>query len=188
MIDTKNKKFFIDSSSEYFILALIDENNIVKSFLKEKSNNDLVKNSIKYLKNFLDSNGFNLFDIDEFFIVNGPGFFTSVKISYNIVSTINILNNIKKINIISSINLLNLKKEKKPLVKFSKNNYYTTKRKFLFLKKIIIINNKDISDNSLNYFTYNDFSKEDLQETINLNRFKKIKNINRLKIIYKNTF
>ncbi len=176
-------KLFLDSSSNYFILALIDEKNQIIDYKKIQTNNDIVKNSIKYLNLFLEENNIKVLDINEVFITNGPGSFTGVKIPYNIAATLNLVKKFSKIYYINTFELLD-NDDKTPCVRFSKNKSYIRKSNFIFWSKINIINNNDI-DNEV-HFNYDDLNVQHLQNKINAKKFKQVKKLEKIKIQYLN--
>ncbi len=176
-------KLFLDTSNKKFILAIINEDNIIVDFLMRKSNNDMVKNTLPLIKKFLDKNNLEINNINEYMITTGPGSFTGVKVAINIVRSINLINPIKKIHTISTFDLLSNKNTKYTAIRFGKNKYYLNKkRKTNIVDNLIGIDADEIT------MDYDDFNKNKLQEKINNKSFKVLDNINKVKIKYLTNF
>ncbi len=73
-------KLFLDSSTAYLILGLVDDNNKIISFSRE-GKNDHSETLIDYLKSFLTDNNYQINDITDIFIGRGPGSYTGLRIS-----------------------------------------------------------------------------------------------------------
>ena len=180
-------KIFIDSSSNYFIISVISNDNEIIAFKKVKTNRDMLKNSTKLLDDFLTKKQINPNDLTKAYLTIGPGSFTGSKISYNILATFNLVKNFKEIYTISSLDLV--KKEKKiPYIIFSKSKSYTKEKFLFFWENINIVNNDIIEANKDKYIGYEDFDSSDLIDKINKKKFKKVKNFDKIDLIFVKLF
>ncbi|MBD5445895.1 MAG: hypothetical protein HDR31_01085 [Mycoplasma sp.] len=85
----------IDAVQDFLELILI-ENNQIKTSFKEKQNKNLTKILIPCIANFLEKNKVKKEEIKRFYVINGPGSFTCVKlISVFINAFKSIFNNIE---------------------------------------------------------------------------------------------
>lgn len=174
-------KLFLDTVEKYNIFALLDENDKVFDFRKELSNQLMVKETIYLLDKFLKKNNLKITDIDDFYFTIGPGSFTGIKVAYNIIGTIDLVNkltNKKEINFytINSFDLLNISDKNKVLVKLGKRKYFYKKYFWIFSKEKIL-QQENILNFSL-YQTYENLDDELLQEKIKSNAFIHNKNFN----------
>lgn len=81
------KFLFIDTSSLYLTIAIIDNNKIIFNH-KEQVEKDLSSKIIPIIDNGFKKCSFNINDINKIFIVNGPGSFTGVRIGVTVAKTI----------------------------------------------------------------------------------------------------
>ena len=82
-------KLFIDSSTNYLYLAIVDEDEIAT--LVRSSKND----HSETLKNFLDTNHILIDEIDSIYVGRGPGSYTGVRISGTIAKVLALIKKIK---------------------------------------------------------------------------------------------
>ncbi len=173
-------KFFIDTTNNYLILYL-EKNHKDIFFHKEKTNNNVVEIANKAIKDFLKQSSVTWSEIDQIYLNVGPGTFTGIKVGYNIIQTFNLLNNFKDIYIIDSLKLLGYN-NKNPLLFISKTKVLYQEKKFFLTKKV----KKDIKDikNLDNFITYDNLTKEMIEDKIKNNVFKKVKDIESIVLKY----
>ena len=81
------KFLFIDTSSLYLTIAIIDDNKIVFNH-KEQVEKDMSSKIIPIIDNGFKECSFSIKDINKIFVVNGPGSFTGVRIGVTVAKTI----------------------------------------------------------------------------------------------------
>ncbi len=86
-------KLFIDSSTNYLYLAIVDEDEIAT--LVRSSKNDHSETLVDTLKNFLDTNHILIDEIDSIYVGRGPGSYTGVRISGTIAKVLALIKKIK---------------------------------------------------------------------------------------------
>ena len=115
-------KLFIDTSNKKFILALINDLEVIAFEMKD-TNNNVAKMANKWIEQFLKKNKIKLEDIETFYTTIGPGSFTGVKVSANIINTIKLTRNIG-IEVINTFDLLNMPGVDWIAMPFGKSKYY----------------------------------------------------------------
>lgn len=80
------KYLFLDTSSFYINIALIDNDKIIYKF-KERNSPKLTENIFVYLEYAFKKSKIKKEDLDKIFIVNGPGSFTGVRVGLTIAKT-----------------------------------------------------------------------------------------------------
>ena len=80
------KCFFVDTSSHYVNLAII-ENNEVIDFYSEKNDNKLSERIFNLIEKFFSINNLKVHDLDKIFIATGPGSFTGIRVGLTIAKT-----------------------------------------------------------------------------------------------------
>lgn len=182
-------KLFIDTSNSRFILSLINDNNKIIDFLSIKTNNNIVKNFINWIDDFLKSNNQDIKEINEFLITIGPGSFTGVKVAFNFVKTFYLTNNSIKLKTIGTFDLLREDDKKYTAIKFGKNKFYFKKNhKYNIFSKMIILENLEKYNLKKITMDYDTFTKEKLQQKLNKNLFKLENDLNDVKIKYLSNF
>ncbi len=176
-------KLFIDTSNKYLILGLINDKNKVVDFFKYLSNKDLVSKTNKNIQVFLNKNKVKLNDITDFYITTGPGSYTGLKIAYNVVKTIKLVN--KDINVYTADSLDVQRKDKQlSIINLTSTNYaYKAKNKStieLTSDTTKLFKNDDYAINM------DHFNKEILEEKINSKTFKFIDNLDSIELLYLN--
>ena len=81
------KYLFIDTSSSYINIAIIEEDNILYNH-HEKVEKDMSNKIIPIIDEGFKKCPFELKDINKIFVVNGPGSFTGVRIGVTVAKTI----------------------------------------------------------------------------------------------------
>lgn len=81
------KFLFIDTSTLYLNIAIIDNNKIVFNH-KEQVEKDMSSKIIPIIDKGFKECSLNIKDIDKIFVVNGPGSFTGVRIGVTVAKTI----------------------------------------------------------------------------------------------------
>ncbi len=178
-------KLFIDTSNKKIVLALLSHTDQIVDFYIEDTNNDMVKNSISKLQNFLKNNKLVINDIHEFLLTTGPGSFTGVKVALNIVNSVALTKELNSFRVIDSFTLIENNDSIATAIPFGKSKYYLKmKRK----KKIKVINQEEYDSLKNVNNGYDNLTKELLQEKINNNKFKIIDNLDKIKIKYLSAF
>ena len=77
------KKLFIDTASHNRIAAVV-ENDQIKSFNLEENGTDLSIRMLPLIKETIDKSSILPQDIDEIYVVNGPGSFTGIRVGVTI--------------------------------------------------------------------------------------------------------
>ena len=142
---------FIDTSNDELIVALLVESNLISKKIK-KSKNDHSVYTVKYIDDILKENGYFPNDVDNIFVVNGPGSFTGVRIGVSVAKTYAYLLQ-KNVIQVSSLRAMSLSVDNKmaiSLIDAKNNNYY--------------VGIYDMFDNSVSYETFT--TKEDVLEKI----------------------
>ena len=80
------KSLFIDTSSSNVTFAIVNNNNILATYIN-KIESDLSKEVFSIIDNLFKESQMVPNDIDTIFIVNGPGSFTGVRIGVTIAKT-----------------------------------------------------------------------------------------------------
>ena len=78
---------FIDTSSSYVTVSIINDNTIVHEF-KKKIDNDIASKIMSIINMELVESNIDIKSIKKIFVVNGPGSFTGVRIGVTIAKTI----------------------------------------------------------------------------------------------------
>lgn len=81
------KYLFIDTSTSYINIAIIDNDNIIINY-HEKVEKDMSSKIIPLINQGFKKCSFTINDINKIFIVNGPGSFTGVRIGVTVAKTI----------------------------------------------------------------------------------------------------
>lgn len=81
------KYLFIDTSTLYINIAILNNNNIIFNH-KEKVEKDMSSKIIPIIDEGFKKCSFELKDINKIFVVNGPGSFTGVRIGVTVAKTI----------------------------------------------------------------------------------------------------
>ena len=84
---------FIDTSTLYINIAIIDENKILYNH-SEKVEKDMSSKIIPIIDEGFKQCSFNLQDVNKIFVVNGPGSFTGIRIGVTVAKTISYALNI----------------------------------------------------------------------------------------------
>lgn len=81
------KILFLDTSSFFVTVALIDNNNLVYLF-QDEIKDDMSSKIMPIISKAFDSVSYSIKDIDKLMVVNGPGSFTGVRIGVTIAKTV----------------------------------------------------------------------------------------------------
>ena len=109
------KYLFIDTSTSFFTLSILTENEILYNHYIE-SKNDVASKIIPTLEKALNDLNLEIDDINKIFVVNGPGSFTGVRIGVTVAKTIAWAKNIPIIPISSLEFIATTNTEKEYLV------------------------------------------------------------------------
>lgn len=77
---------YIDTSSSFFYLGLVRDNEIL-NFTKKTYSKDMSTYALAEIVKVLNNNNIKPNDIDEIIVVNGPGSFTGIRIGITIAKT-----------------------------------------------------------------------------------------------------
>ena len=155
-------KILIDTSNQYLILSLIDQDYKVLDFLKMKCERNLTEVTNSEIQKILDKNKISFKDISSFYVVNGPGSFTGVKTSVLIANTVKNINPELKIFSLSSLEFLKKNRNDKTAIDAKGGKYY-----YRTPYRIKLINENKIKENWIT--TYEDVNEENI--TFNIRRF-----------------
>ncbi len=178
-------KLFIDTSNKKLILAAINLNNEVVDFISKDTDNNIVKNAVPEMNEFLKKNNMTLNNVQEFLFTVGPGSFTGVKVAMNIISSVSLTREIGKVRVIDSFKLIEQEKYDGTVIPFGKSKYYYKKTR---KNKITIINADQLKGLDNINDGYATFTKEMLQQKINDKAFKIVDNLDKVKIKYLSAF
>lgn len=120
------RSLFIDTSSFFMTIAIVENNKILYNF-KEKIQNDMSSRIISEIENAFNSVSFEIKDINKIFVVNGPGSFTGVRVGVTAAKVIAWALNIDVIPISSLEFIATTKTEKKliaPLIDAKRGNVF----------------------------------------------------------------
>ena len=95
---------FLDTSSNYFMTAIVKNGEVIDSFSKEYQK-DLSKEALYQIRNLLDKNSITLDMVDEIICTRGPGSFTGLRIGVTIAKTLAYFLN-KDLYSVSTLDLL----------------------------------------------------------------------------------
>ena len=95
---------FLDTSSLYLYVSIIEDNNILATF-NEKLDNDMASKIFPIIDDLFKKVPFTINDIDKVYVVNGPGSFTGVRIGVTLAKVFASMKK-KQICPISSLELL----------------------------------------------------------------------------------
>lgn len=73
------RSLFIDTTSFFMNLAIIEDNNILYNFSKEVRN-DMASQIVPQIKSAFDNLTFTINDLDRVYVVSGPGSFTGIRV------------------------------------------------------------------------------------------------------------
>ncbi|WP_342269098.1 tRNA (adenosine(37)-N6)-threonylcarbamoyltransferase complex dimerization subunit type 1 TsaB [Spiroplasma endosymbiont of Aspidapion aeneum] len=99
------RDLFIDTTNNCILLIYEEDNIIIDTYFENNLTkvSDIVNQKIDDL---LEKNKTRLRDINNFFVVKGPGTFTGVKVGITVAKTCKMLNNNIRIFLISSLQLM----------------------------------------------------------------------------------
>ena len=129
-------KLFVDSSSKYLYIDLLDNNNNVLK-TSRMGKNDHSEMLVTTLEEFLKNNDLDIKNINEVYVGRGPGSYTGVRISGTFGKTLAFIKNIKLFSFSSLDYLLSsyLTKDGKYL------SMIEAKKNHIYLKAITVKNN-----------------------------------------------
>ena len=117
---------FIDTSMMNVSISIIKDG-VIQSIIQENIPNEHSKFATSYVKKVIDEAMIDANDIDNIFVVNGPGSFTGVRIGVTIAKTYGYLIN-KELIPVSSLKSLAISSLKKDIVMSvitaNRSNYY----------------------------------------------------------------
>ena len=73
-------KLFIDSSTDYLYIGLVDQNNNILTYIN-KGKKDHSETLIEHLQSFLKQHNYQVTDINSVFVGRGPGSYTGIRIA-----------------------------------------------------------------------------------------------------------
>ena len=157
-------KLFIDTTNSKFILALVEDANVL-SFTKKETNRNMAKMANKWIEEFLKKNKVQLKDLDGYLVVTGPGSFTGVKVGANIVNTLVTVFSNQTIETIDTFTLLDEAEAKYIALPFGKGKFYLKKKGFL--KKGFTTTNQ-LPEGKEGVIGYENFDKKMLADKLSL--------------------
>ena len=95
---------FLDTCTSHLLLGIYKDKKQIL-WKDEEVHNDLSSKTLPLIKNSLDELGISITDLDEIYVVNGPGSFTGIRVGVTIAKTIAWALNIK-IYSVSELELL----------------------------------------------------------------------------------
>lgn len=196
---------FIDTSNRKFIIGLI-VNGVVTHFEKRDTDNRVAKHANVWIRDFLNKAGVKLEDIEDFYFTKGPGSFTGVKVAYNFVKTVAMVDNIKHVYTIDTLNLIYKPGYNNAALSFGKGKYYVRKfHKLMYKEKSPILFSMSLGtrffvaselkeEKNWKNFTFNktivdydQFEKEDLEGKLKYFKKERLDSVNLVfqKVSYK---
>ncbi|BDV02307.1 MAG: hypothetical protein HPAVJP_1960 [Candidatus Hepatoplasma vulgare] len=176
-------KLFIDTSNSILVFSLINSDDNVEDFIAYKVNKNATVISIDLLKAFMKKNKFSFVDIDTYYFIIGPGSFTGIRIVLNILGSINLVYKNLNFYTISSFDFFKEKNKKFVYVPFGKNKFYLKKYSF-FKRNFKIVKNIEKKNKNLSVVAYKNFNENKLEYLIKNKKFKKLKSLDKVKLIY----
>lgn len=176
-------KLFVDTSNSILIFALINQENNVEDFISYKVNKNATAISVNLLNQFMKKNRISFANIHNYYFVIGPGSFTGLRIVLNILGSVNFMYKNLNFYTINSFDFFKEKDKKYVYIPFGKNKYYF-KEYSLFKKKFKIVKNIEEKYKYLSIIGYQDFNENKLENLIKNKKFKKIKSLDKVKLIY----
>lgn len=155
-------KILIDTSNQYLILSLIDEDYKILDFLKIKCERNLTEITNNEIQKILEKRKISFKDISSFYVVNGPGSFTGVKISVLIANTARNINPELKIFSLSSLEFLKKERNDKTAIDAKGGKFY-----YRTPYRIKLINKSKVKENWIT--SYKDVDEENV--IFNIRRF-----------------
>lgn len=120
------KSLLIDTTTSNITVSILDNLNILSEY-HENITSDIASKIITIIDDCLTDSNLKIEDIDEFYVVNGPGSFTGIRVGVTIGKTIAWSLN-KKIVPISSLELMSTTKTNKqyiiPMIDARRGNVY----------------------------------------------------------------
>lgn len=116
---------FIDTSCSDVSIAILKENQLLSSITKNIPNKHSIY-TVKYIKEVLENSNIDKKNIDNIYIVNGPGSFTGIRIGLTIAKTYSYLLD-KPVIPVSSLKALALSTNKElilSIIKANSSHYY----------------------------------------------------------------
>ena len=81
------RSLFIDTSSFFMCIAIIDSDKIVYKY-EEEIKNDMASKIVPIIEEGFNNTGFSINDINRIYIVNGPGSYTGVRVGVTTAKTL----------------------------------------------------------------------------------------------------
>ena len=97
-------KLFIDSSTDYLYIGIVDQNNNILTYIN-KGKKDHSETLIEHLQSFLKENNYLVTDVSEVYVGRGPGSYTGIRIAGTVLKVFAYLKNTKFYSF-SSLDLL----------------------------------------------------------------------------------
>lgn len=120
------KSLLIDTTTSNITVSILDNLNILSEY-HENIPTDIASKIITIIDDCLTDSNLKIEDIDEFYVVNGPGSFTGIRVGVTIGKTLSWSLN-KKIVPISSLELMSTTKTNKqyiiPMIDARRGNVY----------------------------------------------------------------
>ena len=170
---------FIDCSNQRIGLALfsdINDNILTKSIMTNKNMTDLL---IETIFEFLEKNNLNINnDIENIYLINGPGSFTSIKLGSVFSNSFKIINENKNIYVLDSCTIQNKFNNSLSVIDAKTNLYYCK----LFINNydsvVLLINQEQIHKyaSKYNLNLVNSINEYDIVSCLkhNFHKFKKV--------------
>ncbi|ATZ21733.1 tRNA (adenosine(37)-N6)-threonylcarbamoyltransferase complex dimerization subunit type 1 TsaB [Mesoplasma tabanidae] len=186
-------KLFIDTCNWKLILILKDQEKVIDSLIMHdtKKVSDIALSTITML---LSKNNLKIKDIKEFYLTNGPGSYTGVRVGLTIVKTLKTLNNQIKVYLINSLAFQASNDKAISILDARGNKYYIgVYEKQNALIKETVVNLEELEEIKNTYKSFiikQDNESLDYIETFNLleNKFTLVNEIEKILPLYIKNF
>lgn len=162
---------FLDTCTSNLIISLYENENLIYE-KQEITSNDLSVKLLPYIKECFDNSNKKINDVDTFYVCNGPGSFTGVRMGVTVAKVAAYSLN-KKIIPISELDVIaSTNSEKKyivPLIDARRGYVYSSiydsdlnivlENKYILLEELIDYINKNYDINDFEFISYDDISK-----------------------------
>ncbi|MGL5630188.1 MAG: hypothetical protein ACRDCG_00190 [Mycoplasmoidaceae bacterium] len=169
-------KLFIDGVSNRLVIGIIN-NNIIYKYIK--INKNIVNILVHEIDNILKENAVDKSDISDIYIINGPGNFSSLRISCVFANTFSLLSNCQ-LFVLNSCQFQINNKMQLSIIDAKSNLFYVLWKnniKLMNMDEINLISNKN------KMIILNDYQNYDFQKSWNYNK-NKFKKVELVKINY----
>ncbi|ALD66076.1 tRNA (adenosine(37)-N6)-threonylcarbamoyltransferase complex dimerization subunit type 1 TsaB [Spiroplasma cantharicola] len=184
---------FLDTSNNKLIIILEKNNEIIDSFFLDNQIR-ISDITINELNNLLKNNRLTIKDIDNLYVIKGPGSYTGVRVGITIVKTLKTLNNKFKIYVLSSLAFQASTKKVISILDAKGKNIYLgiyDKGKNIIEDQLVPLEYlKDFEQQFLNFRLVEDYKEIDFKECYLQTKifFQEIKEIKDIKPLYIKSF